>query len=88
LIDAFSAMFRAGNHLDDGRIREGSYGDFLWARMNHAPPKTEVHVFPAGDGEPGGAGELGFPPAAAACVNAYARATGSRPRSFPIGEYA
>jgi isoquinoline 1-oxidoreductase beta subunit len=90
LIDAWSAMFRAGNHLDEGTIREGSYADFLWARMNHAPPTCEVHVFPAGAGEtePGGAGELGFPPAAAACVNAYARATGTVPRQFPIGEFA
>ena len=30
------------------------------------PPTIEVHVFPAADGEPGGAGELGFPPASAA----------------------
>ena len=90
LVDAWTAMIRAGNHLVNGRIVEGSYGDFLWARMNHAPPTTEVFVFPAGttSEEPGGAGELGFPPAAAASVNAYARATGSVPRQFPIMEFA
>jgi isoquinoline 1-oxidoreductase beta subunit len=89
LIDAWSAMFRAGNHLDAGKIREGSFGDFLWARMNHSPITTEVHVFPAEAGaEPGGAGELGITAAAAACVNAYARATGTRPRRFPIQEFA
>ena len=90
LIDAWSAMFRAGNHVDDGKIREGSYGDFLWARMRHSPISTQVHVFPAaaGNAEPGGAGELGITAAAAACVNAYARATGRQPRRFPIQEYA
>jgi isoquinoline 1-oxidoreductase beta subunit len=89
LVDAWSAMFRAGNHVDEGAVREGSYGDYLWARMRHAPPTTAVHVFPAGSGaEPGGAGELGLPAASAACVNAYARATGTRPRRFPIQEYA
>jgi isoquinoline 1-oxidoreductase beta subunit len=90
LVDAWTAMFRAGNHLDDGTIRESSYGDFLWARMNHMPLTTEVFVFPAGStsNEPGGAGELGFPPAAAASVNAYARATGTVPRQFPIREFA
>ncbi|GFE87627.1 xanthine dehydrogenase family protein molybdopterin-binding subunit [Steroidobacter agaridevorans] len=89
LIDAWSSMFRAGNHLDDGRIREGSFGDFLWSRMNHSPITTEVHVFPAEAGaQPGGAGELGITAAAAACVNAYARATGTRPRRFPIQEFA
>ena len=35
-------------------------------------------------GEPGGAGELGVPAAAGAVANAYARATGTKPRRFPI----
>lgn len=88
LVDAWSIMFRAGCHLENGRIREGSFGDFLWARMRHTPPTTVVHVFPAqGDAEPGGAGELGITAAAAACVNAYARATGTQPRRFPIQEF-
>lgn len=81
--DAITAMLRAGNRLDDGRIREGSYGDFLWARMKHAPVTVDVHIMEPND-EPGGAGELGFPTAAAAIVNAYSRATGERPNVFPI----
>ncbi len=36
------------------------------------------------NGEPGGAGELGVPAAVGAIANAYARATGIAPRSFPI----
>ena len=35
-------------------------------------------------GDPGGAGELGVPAACAAVANAWARATGSLPRTFPI----
>jgi isoquinoline 1-oxidoreductase beta subunit len=90
LIDGWSAMFRASNHLDSGTIREGSYDDFLWARMNHAPLTCEVYVFSATRDTPGGAGELGFPPSAAACVNAYVRARPNEPppRRFPIGEFA
>jgi isoquinoline 1-oxidoreductase subunit beta len=88
LVDAWTAMFRAGNHIDGGRVREGSYADFHWARMRHTPVSTTVHVFPAeADATPGGAGELGITAAAAACVNAYARATGKRPRRFPILEF-
>jgi isoquinoline 1-oxidoreductase beta subunit len=88
LIDAWSIMFRAGIHIDDGVVREGNYLEFPWACMRHTPFNIEVHVFPAQpDGEPGGAGELGFPAACAACVNAYARASGTRPRRFPIGEF-
>jgi hypothetical protein len=46
LIDGFSVMIRAGNHLDNGTIREFSYHNFGWARMDHAPHTIEVYVFP------------------------------------------
>jgi isoquinoline 1-oxidoreductase beta subunit len=81
--DAISVMLRAGNHIDSGAVRESSYSDFSWARMRHTPPRVEVHIMPP-TGEPGGAGELGYPAAAAAIANAYARATNTKPRNFPI----
>jgi isoquinoline 1-oxidoreductase subunit beta len=94
LIDGYSVMIRASNHLDDGTIREGSFSDFLWARMNHSPKTLEVYVFPADPAReqplglgPGGAGELGLPPGSAACVNAYSRATGTQPYRFPILDF-
>jgi isoquinoline 1-oxidoreductase beta subunit len=83
LVDGLSMMLQAGLHIDDGAVREGSYGDYRFARMADSPPETEVHVL-APTGEPGGAGELGFPAAAAAVANAYARATGTVPTRFPI----
>lgn len=87
LVDGWSVMFRASNHLVNGAIVEGSYGDFLWSRIKHVAPTTEVFVFDATSDTPGGAGELGLPPGSAACVNAYARATGTEPRRFPILEF-
>ncbi len=51
--------------------------------MADSPTDISVVVMPP-TGEPGGAGELGFPAAAAAVANAYARATGTTPFSFPI----
>jgi isoquinoline 1-oxidoreductase beta subunit len=39
---------------------------------------------PANQTEPGGAGELGVAAAFAAVANAYARATGTKVRSFPL----
>ncbi|MFI5532029.1 molybdopterin cofactor-binding domain-containing protein [Kitasatospora sp. NPDC051853] len=81
--DGISVTLRAGVHLDDGAIREGSYADFKYARQRHSPLAFEAHFLPP-SGPPGGAGELGFPAAAAAVANAYARATGTSPRSFPI----
>jgi isoquinoline 1-oxidoreductase subunit beta len=82
-VDGLSIMLQAGNHIDGGAVRESSFSDFRYARQRHTPTEFEVHVLPA-NGEPGGAGELGVPAAAGAVANAYARATGTSPRRFPI----
>ncbi|NNN29798.1 xanthine dehydrogenase family protein molybdopterin-binding subunit [Streptomyces sp. S3(2020)] len=82
-IDGISTVLRAGLHIDKGAVREGSFADFRYARQRHAPLHFEAHILPTG-GEPGGAGELGVPAAAGAVANAYARATGTKPRRFPI----
>lgn len=83
LMDGISVILQAGNHLDNGAFREGSYADFHYARQRHSPPVVEIHLMPP-SGPPGGAGELGVPAACAAVANAYARATGTSPRSFPV----
>ena len=76
-------ILRAGLHVQDGLPLEGSYSQFHYARQADSPPEVEVHLMPD-NGEPGGAGELAVPAASAAVANAYARATGTSPRSFPI----
>jgi isoquinoline 1-oxidoreductase beta subunit len=83
LVDGLSMTLQAGLHIDNGTVREGSFSDYRFARMADSPLAVEVHVLPP-TGEPGGAGELGFPAAAAAVANAYARATATTPRRFPI----
>jgi isoquinoline 1-oxidoreductase beta subunit len=83
LMDGISTVLLAGNHLDDGAFREGSYSDFKYARQADAPLTCEVHLV-GGTGKPGGVGELCVPAAAGAVANAYARATGKKPRTFPI----
>ncbi|HJD85376.1 MAG TPA: molybdopterin-dependent oxidoreductase [Kitasatospora aureofaciens] len=83
LSDGISVILLAGNHLDNGTFREGSYADFHYARQRNTPPTVEIHLMPP-SGAPGGAGELGVPAASAAVANAWARATGTSPRSFPI----
>jgi isoquinoline 1-oxidoreductase beta subunit len=84
LTDAISTTLRAGLHLKDGGFLEGSYSQFHYAKQADSPPKVDIFVFPETTGEPGGAGELGVPAAVGAVANAYARATGTKPRSFPI----
>lgn len=82
-VDGISTVLRAGLHIDRGAVRESSFADFHYARQRHAPLRFEAHIMPS-RGEPGGAGELGVPAAAGAVANAYARATGSKPRRFPL----
>ena len=83
LMDGISTVLFAGNHLDNGAFREGSYSDFRYARQADAPLTCDVHLL-GGSGTPGGVGELCVPAAAGAVANAYARATGNKPRKFPI----
>ncbi|MER6415307.1 molybdopterin cofactor-binding domain-containing protein [Streptomyces humidus] len=82
-IDGISTVLSAGLHIDRGAVREESFTDFRYARQRHSPTHFEAHVMPS-HRSPGGAGELGVPAAAGAVANAYARATGTRPRRFPV----
>jgi isoquinoline 1-oxidoreductase beta subunit len=84
LTDAISTTLRAGLHIDKGLALEGSYSQFHFARQKDAPREVKIHIMPPTTGDPGGAGELGVPAAVGAVANAYARATHTKPRSFPI----
>ena len=82
-MDGISTILYAGLHIDRGAVREGSFADFRYARQRHSPLRFAAHIMPSRR-PPGGAGELAVPAAAGAVANAYARATGTRPRRFPI----
>lgn len=85
LNDGIATVLRASIHIDDGAVRESSFGDYLYGRQAHYPPEVVTHVFEGTEGvEPGGFGEIGVPTTAGAIANAYARATGTKPRRFPI----
>jgi isoquinoline 1-oxidoreductase subunit beta len=83
LTDAIGTTLRAGLHIRDGLPLEGSYSQFHYTRQADSPRDVRIIVLPA-TGEPGGAGELGVPAAVGAIANAWARATGRKPRSFPL----
>lgn len=83
LSDAIALVFRAGLHVNDGAPLEGSYSEFHYTKQADFPRDVDIIVMPP-TGEPGGAGELGVPAAIGAVANAYARATGTKPRRFPI----
>ncbi|NRQ48377.1 xanthine dehydrogenase family protein molybdopterin-binding subunit [Aeromicrobium stalagmiti] len=83
LTDAIGTTLRAGLHIKNGLPLEGSYSQFHYTRQADSPTDVNIIIMDSSE-KPGGAGELGVPAAVGAVANAYARATGTKPRSFPI----
>lgn len=83
LTDGISVALSGGLHLRNGYFLEGSYHNFHYARQKDTPPQVQIFVMPA-NGRPGGMGEFAVPVSFGAVVNAYRRATGILPTSFPI----
>jgi isoquinoline 1-oxidoreductase beta subunit len=68
--------------LDAGSVMESNFHDFPMQRLADAPDIV-VEIIPS-DLPPGGAGEPGIVPVAAAIANAIHAATGRRFRSLPL----
>jgi isoquinoline 1-oxidoreductase beta subunit len=84
LAEAIALVLTAGLHIREGLPLEGSYSQYHFSRMRHYPRDVQVIVMP-GNGEAiGGLGEVGLSAASGAIANAWARATGLKPRKFPL----
>jgi isoquinoline 1-oxidoreductase beta subunit len=84
IMDGIALALTSSLHLRDGHFLEGSWDNYFYTRQWNVPPEVEVIVMPDTTGEPGGAGEFGVASTFAAVACAYARATGTMPREFPI----
>jgi isoquinoline 1-oxidoreductase beta subunit len=82
--EAISLTLRAGLHFQDGLPLEGSFHHYHWLRQKDFPKDVTIHVMPANGSPIGGIGEVGMAAPTGAIANAYAKATGIKPRSFPI----
>jgi isoquinoline 1-oxidoreductase beta subunit len=52
--------------------------------MKHYPKDVKIIILPANGEAIGGLGEVGLSASSGAIANAYGRATGIKPRSFPL----
>ncbi len=84
IIDGIAQALSYSLHLKNGVFLEGSWDNAYYTREWNTPFDVEVIVMPPRGNSPGGAGEFGVAAAMAAVANAYARATGTMPTSFPI----
>jgi isoquinoline 1-oxidoreductase beta subunit len=83
-MDAIGLALTFSVHIKDGVALEGSWDHTYYTRQWNAPLDLRVIVMPPTTGVPGGAGEAAVAPTFAAVACAYARATGTKPTSFPI----
>ncbi len=68
--------------IEKGRVVQSNFNDYRQIRMSDAPP-VEVHVINSLE-TPGGVGETGVVPVAAALVNALHAASQARVRRLPL----
>ncbi len=84
IMDGVAQALTYSLHLQNGYFLEGSWDNAYYTRQWNTPFDVNVIIMPPNQTEPGGAGEFGVAPSMAAVANAYARATGKMPTSFPI----
>ncbi|MBI1954921.1 MAG: xanthine dehydrogenase family protein molybdopterin-binding subunit [Acidobacteria bacterium] len=82
IIYGLTAALQGEITIENGRVAQSNFHDYPMLRLNEAP-ETEVYIVPSTE-SPGGIGEPGTPPIAAAVVNALYAATGKRIRRLPI----
>jgi isoquinoline 1-oxidoreductase beta subunit len=79
-----SALFYGGITIDKGHVVETNFDSFDSMRIAQMPPVESIIVQTGGTGAWGGIGEPTICVAAPAVLNAYAKASGKRARSFPL----
>ncbi len=82
VVDGLATALKAQITIQDGRVQQGSFRDYAWIRMADMP-EIDVVIIDSQE-EPGGVGELGYPPVPPSIANAVFAATGKRIRQLPI----
>ncbi len=84
LAESISIVLSSGLHVQNGLPLEGSFSQYHFSRNRHYPKDVKVIIMPPNGEAIGGLGEVGLSASSAAIANAYGRATGIKPRKFPL----
>jgi CO/xanthine dehydrogenase Mo-binding subunit len=82
VVAGLSAALYGEITIERGRVKQGNFNNYRMLRMDEMPV-IDVHVVPSQE-PPGGVGEPGVPPIAAAVANALFTLTGVRARRLPL----
>ncbi len=82
IVYGLSAALYGNISIKDGRVQQSNFHDYPCLRI-HNMPEVSLHLVDSNE-EPGGVGEIGTPPVAAAVANAVLAATGAPIRNLPI----
>jgi isoquinoline 1-oxidoreductase beta subunit len=85
IAEAISLVLKTGLNFENGLPREASYNQYTFCRMRDFPKDVQIIVMPNTTNAPAaGMGEVGMSAPSGAIANAYAKATGRKPRNFPL----
>jgi isoquinoline 1-oxidoreductase beta subunit len=84
IAEAISLVLKTGVTIKDGLPQEGSYKQYRFAKMADFPKNVQIIIMPNVGESASGMGEVGMTAPSGAIANAYARATGIKPRNFPL----
>ena len=84
LSDSISLILNAGLTFRDGLPQESSYANYRFSKMKDFPKDVQIIIMPNVGEAIAGLGEVGMSANSGAIANAYARATGRKPRKFPL----
>ncbi len=84
LSDSIALILNAGLTFRDGLPQENSYANYRFTKQRDYPKDVQIIIMPSVGDPIAGLGEVGFSASSGAIANAYARATGLKPRKFPL----
>ncbi|MEO6447562.1 MAG: molybdopterin cofactor-binding domain-containing protein [Gemmatimonadaceae bacterium] len=82
VVAGLSAALYGEITIENGRVKQSNFRDYDMLRID-GMPEVDVHIIKSAE-EPGGVGEPGVPPIAAAVANALFTLTGVRARKLPL----